>query len=98
MLAIPKKDGEIRICLDPKDLNSALRPVFVAPKYPQSLMQQTDFGTLKLDEDSSYLTTFYTPFERYSWCKMPFGTRLAPEVFQRPMRELIEGLSVTGCR
>ena len=45
-----------------------------------------------LDEESSHLTTFNTPFGRYRWKRMPFGIRSVPEIFQRKMNELIEGL------
>ena len=38
------------------------------------------------------LTTFNTPFGRYRWRRLPFGICSAPEVFQRRMHELIEGL------
>ena len=51
------------------------------------------FWHVKLDEESSHLTTLYTRFGRYRWCRMPFGVSSAPEVFQRPMHEVIEGLS-----
>ena len=50
------------------------------------------FWHVKLDEESSFLTTFNTPFGRYCWKRMPFGIRSAPEVFQRRMHELIEGM------
>ena len=50
------------------------------------------FWHIELDEPSSYLTTFHTPFGRYRWKRMPFGISSAPEVFQRRMHELIEGL------
>jgi len=33
-----------------------------------------------------------TPFSQYRWLRMPFGISSAPEVFQRKMHELIEGL------
>ena len=47
---------------------------------------------MKLDEDSSYLTTFNTPFGRYRWLRMPFGINSAPEEWQRRAHELAEGL------
>ena len=50
------------------------------------------FWHVQLDEQSSYLTTFHTPFGRYRWKRLPFGISSAPEVFQRKMHELIEGL------
>ena len=52
------------------------------------------FWHINLDEESSYLTSFYTPFGRYHWCRMPFGISCASEVFQRRMQELIKGLAV----
>ena len=48
---------------------------------------------MKFDEPSSYLTTFNTPFGRYRWKRLPFGICSAPEIFQRKMHQLIEGLS-----
>lgn len=50
------------------------------------------FWHIKLDDTSSLLTTFNTPFGRYRWKRMPFGTSSAPEVFQRRMCEVVEGL------
>ena len=48
---------------------------------------------VRLDEPSSYLTTFNTPFGRYRWKRLPFGICSAPEIFQRKMHQPIEGLS-----
>ena len=53
------------------------------------------FWHVNLDDESSYLTTFHTPFGRYRSCRMSFGISSAPLVFQRRMHELIEGLSGT---
>ena len=50
------------------------------------------FWHVELDEDSSYLTTFGTPFGRYRWLKMPFGISPAPEYFQHRLDQAIEGL------
>ena len=57
-----------------------------------SLEVYNGFWHVVLDEESSFCTTFNTPFGRYRWKRMPFGIRSAPEVFQRKMHELIEGL------
>ena len=40
------------------------------------------FFHLKLDEESSYLTTFGTPFGRFRYLRVPNGINIAPEVFQ----------------
>ena len=39
------------------------------------------FWHVKLDEQSSYLTTFNTPYGRYRWLRLPFGVNSASEEF-----------------
>ena len=106
MVTVPKKNGKLRICLDPKDLNRAIqREHYPLPtiediatrlhggKVFTKLDVRNGFWHVALDEDSSFLTTFHTPFGRYRWRRLPFGISSAPEVFQRKMHELIEGQS-----
>lgn len=105
LVCVPKKNGKLRICLDPKDLNSAIcRENYPLPTiedistrlYNAKVFTKLDvrngFWHVPLDEESSFLTTFNTPFGRYRWLRMPFGISSAPEVFQRRMHQLIEGL------
>lgn len=40
---------------------------------------------MELDEKSSNLTTFLTPFGRLRFIRVPFGINSAPEMFQRNM-------------
>ena len=106
MVVVPKPNGTLRICLDPKDLNRALQ----RENYPLPTIEEVasrlhgakvftvldvacGFWHVVLDEQSSFLTTFNTPFGRYRWKRMPFGIKSAPEIFQRKMHELIEGLT-----
>ena len=105
MVAITKKNRDLRICLDPKDLNKAI----FRENYPMPTIEdvatrldgakvfcimdvQSGFWHVPLDEQSSYYTTFNTPFGRYRWLRMPFGISSAPEVFQRKMHQVAEGL------
>ncbi len=105
MVVVQKRDGRIRICLDPKELNEVMqREYYQLPiieevatrlngaKLFSVLDAWNGFWHIKLEEESSYLTTFNTPFGRYRWKRMPFGISSAPEVFQRRMCETIEGL------
>jgi len=105
MVVVPKKDGSLRLCLDPKDLNRAVQrehyplPVIedVAVRFHKArlftvLDVRQGFWHIVLGQESSYLTTFNTPFGRYRWKRLPFGISSAPEVFQRRMHQLIEGL------
>ena len=50
------------------------------------------FHQVKLDEESSYLTTFWSPYGRYRYLRMPFGISSAPEEFQRRMHMLCQDL------
>ena len=50
------------------------------------------FHQVQLDESSSYLTTFWTPFGRYRYLRMPFGIKSAPEEYQRRMHDIVKGL------
>ena len=105
MIAMKKKKNKLRICLDPRDLNKAIqRSHYPLPtledvatrlnkaKVFSVLDAKSGFWQVKLDEDSSYLTTFNTPFGRYRWLRMPFGINSAPEEWQRRAHELAEGL------
>ena len=33
-----------------------------------------------------------TPIGRYRWLKLPFGIKSAPEMYQRTMNEMLEGI------
>ena len=46
---------------------------------------------MKLDYESS-LPTMNTLLGRYRWLKLPFGIKLAPEMYQRAMDDMLEGI------
>uniref|UniRef100_A0A3P9LFC2 ribonuclease H n=1 Tax=Oryzias latipes TaxID=8090 RepID=A0A3P9LFC2_ORYLA len=98
----PKK---IRICMDPKDLNRAIKrehyPLLTVEevvsrmpnaKYFSVLDANQGFWQIKLDDESSRLRTFNTPIGRYRFLRLPFGISSAPEVFQRAVAQMIEDL------
>ena len=104
MVAAKKKDASVRICIDPRDLNKALkRPHHpmrtvedVASRMPNATVFSTldarsGFWQIKLDHESSLLTTFSTPFGRFRFLRIPFRITSASEVFQRAMEELFAG-------
>ena len=104
MVAARKKDGSIRICIDPQDLNKALRRPHhpmrsvedVALRMPNAsvistLDARSGFWQINLDHESSLLTTLSTPFGRYRFLHMPSGITSAFKVFQRAMKELFAG-------
>ncbi len=104
-MVIVKKPEKLRICLDPKFLNKALkRSHYIMPtledvlyKLPKARIftlvdAKHAFLQCKLDQDSSFMTTFWTPWGRKRWLKLPFGVSVAPEVYQRKQHELLAGL------
>ena len=105
MVAMQKPDGRMHICFDPKELNEAIqREKYPLPTIEEVatclhgailfwvLDARNGFWHIVLDEESSFLTTFNTPYGRYRWKRMPFGISSAPEVFQHRMCEVVEGL------
>ena len=53
------------------------------------------FWHVQLEEASSLLTTFSTPYGRFKWNtpnRLPFGLSSAPEIFQRNLDQCIQGL------
>ena len=90
-LAIREKpNGSLRICLDPKDLNKAIKqehhPIPTLDDITPRLLGSTLFSKLdakqgywnvKLDEESTLLTTFNTHKGRYKFLCMPFGLKMS---------------------
>ena len=50
-----------------------------------------------LDENSSKMTTFLTPFGRYRYLRLPFGLCVSSEIFQKKLQAALEGLEGTLC-
>lgn len=66
-------------------------------QYFSVIDMSSGFWQIKLDNKSSDLCTFNTPFGRFKFMRMPFGIKSAPEVFQRIMVKIfgcIEGVQV----
>ena len=50
-----------------------------------------------MDEESSFLTTFNTPFGRFRWLRLPFGIKVSSEIFQKHLNQVLEGLVGVVC-
>ena len=83
MVPVPKKDGTVRVCVDLTELNKAVRKeqflISVAEelfaklqnaKYFTKLDAEAEFWQISLDEESSFLTTFYeASLWNYFWSR-----------------------------
>ena len=105
LVVTQKTNGNVRVCIDPQQLNKALKrshyplPVIedVLPDLSDAkVFSKTDlkdgFLQIELDEESSKLTTFQSPWGRYRWLRLPFGVSPAPEYFQMKFHQNLEGL------
>ncbi|XP_039610078.1 uncharacterized protein K02A2.6-like [Polypterus senegalus] len=105
IVPVLKQNGRVCICVDLKKLNETVkRERYVLPTAEEiiaklsgatvfsSLDAASGFWQIPLHPESSKLTTFITPFGRYSFKRLPFGITSAPEIFQRKMMETLQGL------
>ena len=105
-LVAVQKPEKLRVCIDPRDLNKAIkRPKYQMPTVDEVLPKLANakvftvldakdgFYQVKLDKESSLLTTFWTPFGRYRYLRMPQGISSAPEEYQRRQNEVLAGLN-----
>ena len=51
------------------------------------------YWSLKLEDKSSYLTTFNTPCGRYRYLRVPFGLNCSQDDFQRKIDKTFEGMT-----
>ena len=57
-----------------------------------TLVSKDGFYQIGLDEESSKKTTFWTPFGRCRYLRMPFGISVAPEEFECKLHETLTRL------
>ena len=105
VVLVRKPNGDVRICLDPVDLNKALKrehyPLKTVEEVASRMSEAKVFSTLdatsgfyqiKLAEESTLLTTLNTPFGRFKFERLRFGLVSAPEVFQRAVSEMLKDI------
>ena len=98
-----KPNGRLRLCLNPKNLNDAIkRDHYKTPTVEEithQLAGSTRFTKLDgtssylcivLDYESSLLTTFDTPWGWYRFVCLPFGLTCSQDIFQRMMDQILE--------
>ena len=110
LVIVEKRDGSLRLCLDPRDLNKAIYREHhriptaedvasrLSGKKLFSIVDEKDgFWQVPLDDESSHLCTFNTPYGRYRFKRMPFCIKSAPEIFQKKYENIfgdIDGVEV----
>lgn len=100
-----KSSGDLRVCIDPKELNKALKrerypipviddvlPELANAKIFSKLDAKNGYWHVVLDEESSRLTKFDAPFWRYLWRRLPFGLSVSSEIFQKRLNQALDKL------
>nr|XP_037279863.1 uncharacterized protein K02A2.6-like [Rhipicephalus microplus] len=108
-VAARKKDGKLRVCIDPRRINECLKrehyqmpkredieAELAGAKFFSRLDAQSGFHQFPLDKATSKVCTIGTPFGRYRFLRLPFGIASAPEVFQKTTNEIFD--QVPGVR
>lgn len=96
LVVVEKPNGELRLCLDPVDLNKDIeREYYLVPTLSEikyklagkrifSVIDLKDgFHQVPLSANSTDLCTFSTPYGYYKYLRLPFGLVSSPEVFMK---------------
>ena len=111
VVAVPKKDGKLRICGDYK---VTINPCLEIDKHPlpkpddlfatlsggkifSKVDLSQEFQQMTLHVDSRHLITINTHRGLYQYNRLPFGVASAPALFQRAMDTLLQGIPNALC-
>ena len=105
IVAVPKKDGNMRICVDMRKANQAIKRVrYLIPtvdeisqelngaKFFSKLDLAQAYHQLELDENSRFITTFITHVRLYRYKRLNFGNNAAADIFQHNLHTVLHGL------
>jgi hypothetical protein len=98
-----KKNSDLRICLEPRDLNKPIKSEnyklptreeimsqFAGAKWFSKLDTSSGFWQMKLDDASSRLCTFNTPEGRYRFLRLSYRILSVPEVYHKTIHMIFE--------
>ena len=105
---VQNANSELHLGLDLHDLNRAIHHYhhkmptveevaheFANSCYFTKLNACHGYWSVVLDEESSLLTTFNSPFGRYCFLHLPFGLVCSQDIFQKKMHQFLE--ECPGC-
>ena len=110
IVVVPKKNGEIRLCVDYRKLNAiTARPIFPIPASKElfdslagnvifsSLDLSMGYHQLKMNKNDIEKTAFTTKSGQWQYTKMPFGLCAAPASFQKIMSSILRNFAWKSC-
>ena len=106
VVVVPKKSGEVRICVVMREANKAVkREKNLMPTIDDliaDLNGATHFGKLDLSsgynhlelaQETCFVTTFSTHVGLRRYKRLPFGINAASQIFQESIKEFLTGLA-----
>ena len=111
VVPVSKPDRSIRLCLDPKDLNKSIKRNQYCSKTIDEVSAELHRGKyftlgdaasgywmVELDNESSLLTTFNTPWEKYKCLRVPLVLKVSADVCQERLNAVLkEKKGIKGC-
>jgi hypothetical protein len=104
LVVVPKPNGEVRICVDMRRVNTAVfRERYPIPTVEEILQDLTGawvfskldlrwgYHQIELDEQSRNYTTFSTHTGLYRYKRLMFGVSAAPEIYQHVIQQSLQG-------
>ena len=104
LVVVPKPNGEVRICVDMRRVNTAgVRERYPIPTVEEILQDLTGarvfskldlrwgYHQIELDEQSKQCTTFATHTGLYRYKRLMFGVSAAPEIYQHVIQQSLQG-------
>ena len=110
ILFVPRKSGELRLCVDYRGLNA----ITVKNRYPLPLINElldrlngsvvfskidlrNAYHRIRIREGDEWKTAFRTRYGHYEYLVMPFGLTNAPATFQSYINRALRGLVDVFC-
>ncbi|KAJ8622074.1 hypothetical protein MRB53_030603 [Persea americana] len=105
IVPVTKKNGQIKVCIDYRDLNNACpKDEFPLP-IPEVMIDNTygfermtfmdgfsGYNQIKMHPEDERHTSFRTPFGVYCYTVMPFGLKNAGATYQRAMMKIFQDM------